>query len=71
MVVCGGSVPVGIASTAYGARDLDFNLVFVRDCCSGPADTTAMYMEKVFPFMGRVRTADQDIAMIEAGARQA
>ena len=58
----------GIASTAYGARDLDFNLVIVRDCCSDSlADTMDQFMERVFPFMARVRTLDETIAMMQAG----
>ncbi|MCH7654442.1 MAG: cysteine hydrolase [Chloroflexi bacterium] len=68
IVLCGGSTRIGIGSTAYSARDLDFNLVIVRDCCSDSLeDTMAQYMERVFPVMARVRTADETIAMMDAG----
>ncbi len=68
IVLCGGATRIGIASTAYGARDLDFNLVIVRDCCADSlADTMDQFMERVFPFMARVRTLDETIAMMPAG----
>ena len=68
IVLCGGATRIGIASTAYGARDLDFNLVIVRDCCSDSlADTMDQFMERVFPFMARVRSLDETIAMMQAG----
>ena len=68
IVLCGGATRIGIASTAYGARDLDFNLVIVRDCCADSlSDTMDQFMERVFPFMARVRTVDETIAMMQAG----
>ena len=68
IVLCGGATRIGIASTAYGARDLDFNLVIVRDCCADSlADTMDQFMERVFPFMARVRTLEETIAMMQAG----
>ena len=68
IVLCGGATRIGIASTAYGARDLDFNLVIVRDCCADSlADTMDQFMERVFPFMARVRTLEATIAMMQAG----
>ena len=70
IVLCGGATRIGIASTAYGARDLDFNLVIVSDCCSDTLeDTMAQFMERIFPFMARVRTAGETIAMMQAGKR--
>src|SRR5213076_3259139 len=36
IVVCGGSTDVGVASTAFAARDLDYNLVIVADACTSP-----------------------------------
>ena len=68
IVLCGGATRIGIASTAYGARDLDFNLVIVRDCCADSLqDTMDQFMERIFPFMARVRTLDETIAMMQAG----
>ena len=69
MVLCGGSTEVGIASTAYAARDLDLDIVFVRDAChSGKAGVNEMFMDQIFSRMGRVRSTEDTIAMIKAGA---
>ena len=69
MVLCGGSTEVGIASTAYAARDLDLDLVFVSDATrSGKPDVHEMFMTKIFPRIGRVRDTAQVIAMMDAGA---
>lgn len=65
IILSGGSVDVGVASTAYAARDLDYNVVVVRDACSNSReDSMAVFMEKVFPRMARVRTTDQVLEMI-------
>lgn len=67
IVLCGGSVHIGIASTAFSARDLDFNLVIVSDCCDDGLEGSHEYwMTRVFPMMARVRTLDQTLSMIEA-----
>ena len=67
IVLCGGSTRVGIASTAYGARDLDFNLVIVPDCCSDSLEgSQEFFMTRVFPMMARIRTLDETIAMMRA-----
>ena len=64
LVLCGGSTDVGIASTAFAARDLDYNLVIVSDACTSPEqDNHAQLVRRVFPRMGRVRTAAQVEAM--------
>src|SRR5882672_1283339 len=50
---------VGVASTAYAARDLDYNLVVVSDACTSPEeDNHRQFMQRVFPRMARVRTAE-------------
>jgi nicotinamidase-related amidase len=68
IVVNGGSTEIGIAATAYAAQALDFDLVVVSDgCTSGHADCQALFMTNVFPRMGRVRTTDQVLAMLQAG----
>ena len=64
IVLCGGSTDVGIASTAFAARDLDYNLVIVSDACASPeADNHDQLMRRVFPRMSRVRTTAQVLAM--------
>jgi nicotinamidase-related amidase len=69
IVLAGSATPVGIASTAYGARDRDFNLIIVRDACTGgtPAEH-ALFMDSVFPRLARVRTTDEVIGMMGSGA---
>jgi nicotinamidase-related amidase len=64
IVLCGGSTDVGIASTAYAARDLDYNLVIVSDACTSPeGDNHDQMMRRVFPRMSRVRTTSQVLGM--------
>lgn len=66
IIISGGAVDVGVASTAYAARDLDYNLIIVRDACSNSYDDSmAVFMDRVFPRMARVRTTDQVLSMIE------
>ena len=67
LLLVGGSTHVGIASTAYAARDMDFQVTVVRDCCHGHAEQREFFLDKVFPRMCRVRTADQVIAALAAG----
>lgn len=69
IIISGGAVDVGVASTAYAARDHDYNLIIVRDACSNSyEDSMAAFMDTVFPRMARVRTTDQVIAMIRRGS---
>jgi ureidoacrylate peracid hydrolase len=68
IILAGGSTDVGLASTAYAARDMDYNLVFVSDASSSPeADNHEQFMGRIFPRMGRVRTAVQVVEMLNAG----
>ncbi len=65
LILCGGSSDVGIASTAFAARDLDYNLVIASDACTSPEqDNHDQLMRRVFPRMARVRTAAQVCAML-------
>lgn len=68
IIIAGGSTDVGVASTAYTARDLDYNLVIVSDACSSPEhDNHDQFMRRIFPRMARVRTAAQVVEMLQAG----
>ena len=71
LVLCGGSTDVGIASTAYAARDLDYNLLVVNDACTSPEDDNhRQLMERIFPRMSRVRsTADVLGLLLAEGVR--
>jgi nicotinamidase-related amidase len=65
LMLAGGAIEVGVASTAYSARDLDYNLIFLRDACTSPDPQVAeLFMTKVFPNFGRVMTVDQAIAAL-------
>ncbi len=70
LIISGGAVDVGVASTVYSARDHDYNLIVVRDACSNShEDSMAALMNTVFPRMARVRTTDQMLAMIQNGGK--
>lgn len=71
IVLAGGSTDVGIASTAYAARDLDLGLVIVRDCCySARGNNNQFFMERIFPRMGRVMDTDEVVALMLKGAKK-
>ena len=72
IIISGGSTEVGVASTIYAARDIDYNLVIVRDACgSGHSDhVNDIFMENVFPRMGRVRSTAEVLKMIEEAANR-
>lgn len=59
LLVMGGSTHVGVASTVYAARDLDYQVVVVRDACTGDQQARDLFLDTVFPRMVRVRTAEQ------------
>jgi nicotinamidase-related amidase len=68
IIVSGGAVDVGVASTVYAARDLDYNVIVVRDACGNShEDSMAAFMNTVFPRMARVRSTDQVLEMIRKG----
>lgn len=68
LIISGGAVDVGVASTVYSARDHDYNVIVVRDACSNShQDSMTAFMNTVFPRMARVRTTDQVLAMIQNG----
>lgn len=63
VLLVGGSTHVGIASTAYAARDMDYQVVIVRDALTGYEPQRTVFVEHVFPRMCRVRTAAEVVAM--------
>ena len=65
IVIAGGSTDVGIASTVFAARDLDLGIVVVRDCCySTRGNNNDFFMDRVFPRMARVMSADSAVALM-------
>jgi ureidoacrylate peracid hydrolase len=67
VIISGGSTDVGVTSTLYSGRDLDYNMIVASDACGTSHDQRAhdMLMELVFPRMSRVRTTDQVIEMLQ------
>jgi len=67
IIISGGSTDVGVTSTLYSGRDLDYNMIVVSDACGTSHDQRAhdMLMELVFPRMSRVRKTDQVIEMMQ------
>lgn len=70
ILLVGGSTHVGIASTAFAARDRDYHVVVVRDGQTGFDEQREFFLDKVFPRMARVRTVADIEAMFENGRRQ-
>lgn len=69
IIIAGGSTDVGVASTAFAGRDLDYNLVFASDACSSAEkDNHDQLMKRMFPRMGRVRTCAEIVSMLGEGA---
>jgi nicotinamidase-related amidase len=66
ILLVGGSVHVGVASTAFDARDMDFQVTVVSDCCHGFAEQRVFFMEKVFPRMCKVRTVHEVLTTLQA-----
>ncbi len=65
VILTGGSTDVGIASTAFAARDLDYNLVIASDGCTSPEqDNHDQLLRRVFPRMARVRTTREIILLL-------
>ncbi len=66
IIISGGSTDVGVASTIYSGRDLDYNMIVVRDACGTSHDQRAhdVLMDLIFPRMSRVKTTDETIELI-------
>jgi len=70
LIVSGGAVDIGVASTVYSARDHDYHVIVARDACSNSyPDSMAAFMDTVFPRMARVKTTDQVLQMIRGGSK--
>src|ERR1700757_569724 len=67
LIISGGSTDVGVTSTVFAGRDLDYNMIVARDACATIRDQRAhdVLMDLIFPRMCRVRTTDQVLRMIK------
>lgn len=69
IVLCGSAIASGIAATVYAAQDHDVNVIVVRDACNPKeGEVHDVFMNSVFPRIGRVRTADEVLEMMARGA---
>ena len=65
LIIAGGSTDVGVASTAFAARDMDYQLVIASDACTSPErDNHDQFMRRIFPRMARVRTVAEIVTML-------
>ena len=64
IMIVGGSTHVGVASTAFSARDMGYQVVVIRDGVTGYEPQRSFFVDHVFPRMCRVRTAAESIAML-------
>ena len=65
LLLVGGSTHVGVAATAYAARDLDLQVVVVRDGLTGQEPQRSFFADEVFPRVCRVRTTDEVLAALD------
>jgi ureidoacrylate peracid hydrolase len=67
VIISGGSTDVGVVSTIFAGRDMDYNMLVVSDACGTSHDQRAqdLLMTLIFPRMARVRTTDQVLQMIQ------
>ncbi|MPZ13853.1 MAG: isochorismatase family protein [Chloroflexi bacterium] len=65
IMIAGGAIDIGIASTVYSARDHDYSVIVLRDICTGDADLLDLFMNRVFPKMARVQTVNQAISLFK------
>ena len=67
IALIGGGIGVGIAATAYSARDHDIGIIFIQDATfSSDEETYQALMHKVFPGFGLIRTADWFVEKLQA-----
>lgn len=72
IALIGGALEVGIASTAYSARDHDISIIFIRDAItSANPEVHRVFMESVFPRFGLVRTTDWFVTKLGGRRRKA
>jgi len=70
ILLAGGSTEVGIASSCYHARDLDFNTILVTECLrSGRGQHVSdFFVQRVVGGIARVRTLEHVVQMLGTGA---
>ena len=65
IVLAGGLTDIGIAATAFSAKDLDYDLVIPHDALTASErDNHDQLVRRVFPRMARVRTTDEVLRLL-------
>ena len=65
IVLAGGLTDIGIAATAFSAKDLDYNLVIPYDALTASErDNHDQLVKRIFPRMARVRTTDEVLRLL-------
>lgn len=59
LLIVGGTTHIGVASTIYAARDLDYQVVVVRDGCHGTSPELECLLDNIFPQICHVRTLQE------------
>ncbi len=68
IMLAGGGIGAGINATAYAARDLGFNLIFLSDVITPSSGALRdVTMRDLYPNFGRVRTVEEAIALFKKG----
>lgn len=65
LILVGGSTHVGVASTAYAARDLDLQVFVVPEGLTGREPQRTFFAEEVFPRTARVRSTEEILAALD------
>jgi ureidoacrylate peracid hydrolase len=69
LMIAGGTTEVGIASTAFSARDRDLNIIIISDACtSRRVDAHNLLMARVFPIFARVLTVKEVLEQLDTKA---
>jgi nicotinamidase-related amidase len=71
VIVSGYKTDEGVLATMVGGRDLDYNMIIVRDACATKLRRVQdTFMEMIYPKIARVRTTDQMLRMLREAARR-
>lgn len=65
LIVTGVLTDACVADTVTGARERDFHVIILSDCCASMTKERHEYwISNVFPRKGRVRTSDEIVAVL-------
>ena len=64
LLIIGGTTHIGVASSVYSARDLDYQVIVLRDGCHGTPAELASLLDDIFPQICHVRTIDEVLSSL-------